>query len=278
MTTKQTDRRIGLWIGGTLAVLLVLWTGLQVAGWAIGTVSRNEHHVLAGPVHALRVQVDSGDLTVLPATDGRVTVDSRAKGTLWLPHAKVRMDGDTVRVGGDCPAISIGRCQLSFVVHVPAGVPVTAHTSSGDVRASGLSAPADLSASSGDVEADELSGGARLSTSSGDVVARGVSGTLHMETSSGDLEGAALKAPSVSADVSSGDIDLDFAVAPVRVDAVSSSGDVNVLVPRVAGTAYRVDVDTSSGDNTVGVATDPASARTLRAVTSSGDVRVAYGR
>jgi DUF4097 and DUF4098 domain-containing protein YvlB len=277
-TRTRTERQVGLWIGGGLAVLLTLWTALQIAAWTVGAVHRDQHWTLAGTVRTVPIQVDSGDLTVLPATDGRVTVDSRAQGSLWLPHVKARLDGDAVRVSGDCRAISIGRCKVAFVVHVPPGVPVVAHTSSGDVDASGLTVAADLSSSSGDVEADDLSGGARLATSSGDVRARGLSGDVHMETSSGDVEGADLRAASVSANVSSGDIELSFAAAPQTVDAVSSSGDVDVLVPPGGSEAYRVDVDTSSGDRSIRVRTDPASDRSLRAVTSSGDVTVAYTR
>ena len=144
---------------------------------------------------------------------------------------------------------------------------------SGDLTASGLSGPVSLRTGSGDVNADGLTGSADLQTSSGDVNVRALNGPLALRTASGDVNGEDLAAGTVEAATASGDVELDFRLAPRDVEAATASGDVDVSVPR--GDTYRVEADTGSGE-AVGVKTDPKT-RVIRARTNSGDVMVGYG-
>jgi DUF4097 and DUF4098 domain-containing protein YvlB len=273
--TKTQDRTLALVVGGVLAAMLTLWGGLSLAGWTVGTVHRSEHHVLRGAVTEVRIDGSAGDVTLVPSSGHDVVVDSRAHGTLWLPKLETRIDGDHVTVRGDCHFVVFGSCGASFVVHVPQGIPVRVKTSSGDVRASGLSGPVNLQVSSGDVDVTALSGGTTAHVSSGDISATGLSGRVVLESSSGDVTSSALTAGFVEAHASSGDVDVDLASVPKGVDASSSSGDVMISLPH-GSEAYDAQVDTSSGDHVVGVRTDPEAGRRLRAVTSSGDVTIRY--
>ena len=153
----------------------------------------------------------------------------------------------TVRMNGNCPAISFGPCRASIVLHVPAGTDGR--------RALRLRRPdreraqrdaCGLETGSGDVNATALTGDADLHTSSGDVNVRGLGGDVALRTASGDVNASDLAAGTVQAVTSSGDVELDFRLAPRDVDAATASGDVDVALP--SGQTYRVEADTGSGD------------------------------
>jgi DUF4097 and DUF4098 domain-containing protein YvlB len=275
MTTATPQRTLWLAAGGLLAAFLTLWAGFSLAGWTVGSVERDTHHVLPGPVSEVQVFGASGDVTLVPTSGRRVVVDGHAQGTLWLPEMQTRIDGGRVTVRGACHVAVFGRCSASFVIGVPAGTPVTVRTSSGDVRASGLTGPVSLKVSSGDVTLDELSGGTTVRVSSGDIAARALSGRAVLETSSGDVTAAELTAAVVSARATSGDVLLDLAEAPQRVNAAASSGDVTIAVPR-GSESYDAEASASSGDHDVLVNDSSRSTRSLTAITSSGDATIAY--
>jgi hypothetical protein len=274
--TRTQDRTLALVVGGVLALIFTVCSGFNLAGWTVGTVHRDEHRVLRGDVKTVYIDGSAGDVTLVPTSGRDVVVDSRAEGTVWLPKMETRIAGDQVTVRGECHFVVFGSCGATFVVHVPAGVAVRAKTSSGDLRASGLSGPVDFEVSSGDVDLDALSGGTTAHVSSGDITARRLGGSVVLETSSGDVTGTELTGAAVKAHASSGDVDVDLASVPQRVSASSSSGDVTIAVPRGSRGAYDAQADTSSGDRTVGVPIDSKSPRSLRAVTSSGDATIRY--
>lgn len=240
MTAARPERTLALAAGGLLAVVFVIWAAFGVAGWTIGTASRSEHRVIAGPVRALRIDgAGRNDVAVEEGPGPDVTVDSVAAGSFRAPHVRVETTATSIHISGGCRPFWFGHCRVSLTVHVPPGTPVDVNASSGDISASGLSGPV------------------RLATSSGDVSATGV------------------RSRTVDAHAGSGNVDLGFAAAPRSVDAETGSGDVSVLVPR--GGVYAVDAETSSGDRTVGVRSDARAAAVVRARAGSGDISVLYG-
>jgi hypothetical protein len=87
-------------------------------------------------------------------------------------------------------------------------------------------------------------------------------------------------AAAVDATLRAGDIDVadlagDQQLTSSAVDARSSTGDVEVLVPH-DGQQYSVRASTSAGSRTVQVADDPAAARQITAQTSAGAVTIGY--
>lgn len=193
------------------------------------------------------------------------------------------------------------RVQLRLALDVPAGLPVsvrsssgdvesgnlpnplTIHTASGDVDVSGTGRGLSIETASGDVSAQNLAG-ARVHTSSGDVVVNGIQGPLELRTSSGDLSitgardslviettsGDAIVSPAprgLELSTESGDLDLEGLGGVVRVNA--TSGDVSAeLTPSV-----RVaDLTTGSGELRVRLA--PTLACDLDLRTSSGTLEV----
>jgi DUF4097 and DUF4098 domain-containing protein YvlB len=274
MTLRQ-QRGGALLVGCLLGLVFAVIAAVQVAAWTVGAVERTTHQVIPGPVGVLKVDAGEGDILVVPTSGEDVRIDSTAKGALHTPRLRAVKDGTMVRMNGNCPAISFGPCQASIVLHVPPGTKLDVRSGSGDLTASGITGPVRMATGSGDVNATGLTGDADLHTSSGDVNVRSLGGDLRLRTASGDVNAEDLAATAVQAVSSSGDVELDFRLAPRDVDAATASGDVDLALP--LGQAYRVEADTGSGETEIGVKTDPASMRVVRARTSSGDVTVGYG-
>jgi DUF4097 and DUF4098 domain-containing protein YvlB len=253
----KADRVIALIAGGVLALIFTTCSAVNVAGWTTGVVEENTHRDIPGPVDELRITAGGGDVQLMPSRDSTITVDSRVRGSLHTPELDVDFDGSDVAVHGGCSEMAIGHCEATLLVGVPAGTAVR------------------VDASSGDIAATALTGNLTLHTASGDVRALNVSGRLDLDTASGDVDGAGIRSTSVRAHTGSGDIDVDFRVAPQTVEADTASGDVRIGVPPGPET-YNVDVDTASGTEDVEMPPDPKSSRLLRAETGSGDVEVVY--
>lgn len=273
--TARGQRGLALFIGAGLALLFSAIAAVQVAGWTVGAVERSSTQVIPGPIDQLVVEADGGDITVVPSLGDTVRISSVVKGSIHTPEPHAYRDGNTVRLDGKCPEITFGPCRARITIYVPQDTPVEVHAGSGDLTASGLTGRVFLETGSGDVTAMGLSGPSELQTGSGDVNVRGLGGATQLQTGSGDVSGEDLATRSVTAETSSGDVDLNFRLRPNDVLASTASGDVNIAVPR--GGAYHVEADPGSGDQQVQVKTDPDAASTIRASTSSGDVAVVYG-
>lgn len=273
--TARRRRGAALLIGGLLGLLFTLIAAVQVAGWTIGAVERTTTQTIAGPVKTLTVDAGPGEIRILPSQDGSVRVDTTTKGSLHAPRVRAVKDGTHVMMSGNCPAFSFGPCDAEIVLHVPVGTAVDVHSSSGDIVASGVGGSLLLDTDSGDVTAVGVTGSVELSTASGDVNLRGGSGRVTLQSQSGDVRAGDVASEDVVAETQSGDVDLDFRIAPRMVEARTTSGDVTVALPDAG--SYDVAADTGSGDSRIGVRTDPNSPRVIRASTNSGDATVGYG-
>ena len=271
--TARHQRGAALLVGGLAGLLFTLIAAVQVAGWTIGAVEHTSTQVIAGPVKVLTVDGGPGDIRILPSQTGDVRVDTRSKGTLHAPRVRAIQDGTHVMMSGNCPAFSFGPCEAEVVLHVPVGTAVEVRSASGDITASGVGGPLLLDTRSGDVTALGVTGSADLRTISGDVILRGGSGRVTLESRSGDVVGIASE--TVSAETVSGDVDLQFRVAPRDVEGTTKSGDVHVALPDTG--SYDADADTRSGETQIGFTPDPDSPRRIRASTISGDANIGYG-
>lgn len=250
--TLSTERRFGI----AISVALILGG----AWWAVTDLTEEaratEQHY---PVQGTSLVVDAGtaDVEIRSGDVRDITVTSRYERNVFGSEPRDKYKDGRLEVGdGGCGFLSFS-CKTEYVIVVPRDLKVTAESSSGDLSASDLPAGADLESSSGDIEVE------------------GVGGALRVQSSSGKVEGRELDAAAVTAESSSGNVELTFASAPTSVEAESSSGNVTIQVPS-GDEAYKVDTDTSSGDDSTSVKTDPASTRSVRASSSSGDVTVEY--
>jgi hypothetical protein len=178
--------------------------------------------------------------------------------------------------------------RVDYVVEVPAGVTVEAHSASGDTEITGLTGAVQAESASGELVLTDLSGSVAARSASGDIRLTNLSGEARANAVSGEIQATNLALPREVTTVS-GDITL----AGVFADTTgiqSTSGDVDVRV--APSSSARVDVGTTSGDiETRGLAladqrqerrsltgTLGAGAGTLTVRTVSGDVTLAAGQ
>lgn len=134
--------------------------------------------------------------------------------------------------------------------------------------------PVEVSLTSGSVTVRNIGGAADLRTTSGRIEAYEVSGDLTAASTSGSIHAVGLTSNKVEAEETSGSISLEFAEAPAQVQASTTAGDIEVLLPR--GNSYRVLTDTSSDGVSIDVATDPGAESTIDLRTTSGSITVTY--
>lgn len=258
-------RRAGqraLWFGvaGITTVVTVGAVGLPQVGWLAAqtdTSAWTARHAIT----AVEVDVTGGDLTVRPSgVADAVSLRQTLTWTVNKPRVTETWQGDRLLITEDCAAPSIAvvnPCGASLELAVPAGVSVQSTVASGSLVVRRMTGSVTVQAQSGDIELDDDSG------------------TLWARTDSGSVDGNRLKAAQVNAQTLSGDVDLDFAAAPMSVSAAVASGEVNVRVPR--GATYRVSGQTDSGDRRIEAAVeDGTSPRQIILDSQSGDVTLGY--
>lgn len=254
MTMPMTSgRRTLLTFGVPLSIAAIGYGALGIVN-AIGLTHYTDSLVVVPVSQVLNVDASEGSVRLEASPDGNIHVV--AKGVYSLAKPKVRAEATVAGVtvtGRQCSG-GVLICSQDLVIEVPASFQVTAKSSGGDVRVSGLTGQLDLHSSAGDVRAD------------------GVTGKLVMSSSAGDVDGTNLRSSDVTASSSAGDVSLRFAADPTHVAADSSAGDVDVRVP--GAVAFRVNAKTSGGDASSTVHEDSASSRTIDAHSSAGDVDV----
>ena len=251
-STMSTERRYGIAISVALILGGLYWA---LTGLTEGTKTGEGSYPVQGD--ALRIDSSSAEVEVRAGDGPDVKVERQFERNVFGSDPKEKYDNGKLELtDSGCGFLSFG-CKTPYIVTVPKDLQVTLKSSSGHVKVSGLTGGADLKSSSGTIEVQD------------------VAGPLRLESSSGDLDGQDLRATSVSTESSSGDVDLDFAVAPQSVDAKASSGDVSIRIPS-GPASYKVETDTSSGDESANVKIDQTATRTIKAQTSSGDVTVEY--
>ena len=250
-----TGRTLLVVIGVLLAVAAIGLGALNIIGSLARETAR--HTGRYDGVRTVDVDVDSGSVAVTGVDGSTTTVRRTVSWSLRKPKIQERQEGDRLVVRVDC-SFPFGRgCGGHFEITVPRATDLRLHSSAGRVEVRGTDGSVDASSSAGRVSATDIGGQATL------------------QSSAGTVEGSRLRSAVVDAQSSAGSVRLAFATAPERVQASSSAGTVDVVVPRDA-TAYRVEASTSAGSSDVTVRTDPGSDRQIDAHSSAGSVRVRY--
>jgi hypothetical protein len=178
--------------------------------------------------------------------------------------------------------------RVDYVVEVPAGVTVEAHSASGDTEITGLTGAVQAESASGELVLADLGGPVSARSASGDIRLTNLSGEARANAVSGEIQATNLARPREVTTVSG-----DITVAGVFADTTgiqSTSGDVDVRV--APASSARIDVTTTSGDiETPGLTladqrqerrsltgTLGAGAGTLTIRTVSGDVALNAGQ
>ncbi|WP_344423157.1 hypothetical protein [Pseudonocardia ailaonensis] len=198
-----------------------------------GSDSGTDTHT--GPVTAVVVDSDAGDVALRPGPDGSATVAHEFRYTGEKPRLTQSLDGGTLRITARCPQTQ-DRCSVTLTVTVPAAAASTVDLGAGGITVGALK------------------------------------GDQTLTTAAGGVTGDGLVAAKVTAKTSAGSVTLRFAAAPTAVEARSSAGSVEVLVPTGR---YRVDASTTVGKTRIDVPDSPGASATITARSTTGSVTVA---
>jgi hypothetical protein len=217
--------------------------------------------VIDQPVHALNVTGTAGDVVIRTGAVGsRVIVTSKLRNAFRHARHSETVTGDVLTLSSTCtggPLIA-DTCAVRTEITLPPGITITVRNTNGDTT----------------VTAD---GPITVTSTNGDIDVAGGRAAIRIRTTNGDLRGRGLRAGSISAQSSNGDVDLRFAAPPGSVSAVSRVGDVRVRVPG-DGTAYRVTAQAKVGSRSVDVPNTPTAGRSIHAASSVGDVTIEQQR
>lgn len=181
--------------------------------------------------------------------------------------------GDSYKLTGSILTIDTScglRCSVSYEIKTAPGVTIRGKLGSGDVKLNGVGAT-DVEIGSGDLVVTSASGPVQARTTSGDIHVLDAKDTVKVQATSGDLE-VINAGGAVTARVTSGNLKLVLA-APGSVTAEASSGDIDVTVPK---SSYKLITKTGSGDVSLnGIENDPSAKNVIDVKVGSGDVNLA---
>lgn len=271
--TSRPVRRLLFGVGSLLTLLMILWGSAQ----ALDRLSIEEERIArsyAG-VTAIDLRHAHGDVDLVRASGRRtiVAIDSR-HGFLSSHQREDTLRAGELRLRGSCDFVTLGTCEENYRVEVPRGVTVSVRTSAGETTARGLrGGDLELRSSAGPVTGTDIR--ARLVTlrsNAGPVKASGIRAEhLVLRSSAGGVDVERSVARIVTAESAAGQTSVELLRAPLRIDASSSAGGVEVFVPNGV---YDVDARTSAGEESVQVRQRPGARRKIRAHSSAGDVNV----
>jgi Putative adhesin len=248
---------------GAVALVAAAAAALAGCGGGIGaTLTFND--VEKVKVNEIVLDGSSGDVEVSTSAINETRI-TRIVHSDADPGLSYTLTGSQLHLGTSCGH----DCRVSYRIEAPAGVAVTGELRSGNVALTGVG-NTDVHVSSGDIDIHRATGRVQARATSGEVTVTDSTGPATLVATSGDINAVNIGG-AVAATASSGEIQVRLD-APASVTAVSSSGDVNVVVP--AG-KYHVRTRATSGDvNVDGITDDPSAKNVLDVRASSGDVTV----
>lgn len=269
---ERAYRRRWILIPGVVVLLCVV-VGLV---YALGPSRTHEELVSQTyPTGITKVEVSGpGDVTLTGAPVNALQATWETHWNYRKPAVRGTRDGDTLKLRLDCSRTVGVECWADLRLAVPKGVGLDVSTADGDVRAVGLDGPVTVHGTDGDVQLADVTGDVDVRGTGGDVRLAGVTGNVTVETTSGDIKAEGLTGKTARLSSNSGDVHTEFGAVPQRVTATSTSGDVQVGVPRPG--PYQVRTNARSGDVRTDVNTSPWATPVIQATTTSGDIRVFY--
>jgi DUF4097 and DUF4098 domain-containing protein YvlB len=221
------------------ALAAAVGIALLAGGCGIGTPqfsqSASASYQVGGSVTSLDVDTAGGTIEVdAGAQTTTVQVTETVHYNNTEPDAVHSLSGGVLSLSD--PGCANDRCEVDYVVRVPAAV------------------------------------AARLSSHGGQITVHGLAGSLDAQSSGGDVTADSAASTSVTVSSAGGGVSLAFTAVPDSVDVSSSGGSATVALP--AGTSYAVTEDASGGSQKVAVPVDPRSPHTVKVRSSGGDIAV----
>lgn len=188
-----------------------------------------DHAVFGGPILAVRVEIDAGDVTV-ESGGAAVSVARTLRGAA-VGALSQRVEDGILRIEARCRPVL--PCAADIALVVPPGLPVDVRTGSGDVHVSGVDSDLSIAVGDGDVSAYDLLGA-----------------TVRVQAGWGDARLSFAATPTdVSVGVGVGDVVLAVPAGGYDLD-VESLGAPRIAVAEDAE-GPRLRVRTASGTATV---------------------------
>ena len=215
------------------AVAVAVASSAALSGNSHGTGGPGTVSVIANSVRTVELQALPGQLTIVGATTGRVTLTGRLD---WHGHAPVGtkrlVNAHLLRLSYRCATSS--PCTAKWRLVVPRHTAVVLSQPSGHVVVSGLAGPLRITADSIDVSATRLS------------------------------------SPSLQATITSGHLAATFAAPPKQVSLTLTSAQATLSLP--GSVAYAVSDQVTSGYVHVGIPVTAGAAHTVTARVLSGEL------
>lgn len=264
------DGAVTVGVGGSDQVVVeqTARTGFQDVTYGTTTTSAGGGRVTTGPGSA--ADGFGGERLVVEHTCPRGWSSGVCRADLavevpWGTSVVVRSSSGAIRAEGVTGALDLETSDGDVDVLAATGT-VQARTSNGHVDVDGAGGPVRASSGDGRVSVRDAGGSVEARTRSGDVLVDGAGGTVTADSGDGDVE-ARQVAGSAAVTTSSGAV----RVSGVRGDVTATTGDGPVVV-RGTGTAVALEISTGDGRSTVDAPTDPSATRTVTIRSSSGDV------
>lgn len=231
-----------------------------------------ERFIDAADVSSLELTARAGSLRIRPADGNAIRLDARLCSTdedaLVMMDVVHAVDGDRlsldVVIPWDSPDFDPDGASIDLQLAVPAGLPIDAQDSSGDIDVHGV-ALRSLRDSSGGIRIRDGRSALTLEDSSGEIDIQALAGDLVLSDSSGEIEVHGVRGGVHIRHDSSGGIDLRDIHGDVSIDRDSSGG---IRVEAVKG-GVRIGADSSGGIELFNIAKD-----VVIGSDGSGEIRV----
>ena len=244
--------------GGTLALGSVGWGAFNVVELVAHQVRTEVTPYDAADVDVLDVDTSNGAVTIVGAAErDEITVTARISDGLRTTGERQTLVDGRLELRGSCPILASMWCEVKYTVEVPADIDVRVDTDNGQISVRGITGTAVLEADNGAVEVADLRGDLTVNGDNTSVTA------------------TQLMSDSVIAETDNGSITIELLEPPTSVDARSSNGSIDVLLPDTEET-YVLDISTDNGDISRDIRTAPDSPRHILIETDNGDAIVRY--
>lgn len=271
----EARRTLTIGLGAVLSAFLVAFGGLQVVQ---ATTRATQHDSMSFRQPVRHIEVDSGArVSIYGEPSNTVNVKRTISESIGHPRPQSYVAGDTLHLSGGCDVLFIGWCSIKYEIRLPAGVPLTVHSSDGRVSAENMRADLSMTADSGTLSATNIQGSLTMSASSGRISADSVTGkSMRLDADSGRISAAGISVRQFDARASSGRISAEFKTDPTSVVADADSGTIDIVLPRDE-TGYDVTgIGADSGSRDIGVKARKGAAHKIVAHASSGRISVEY--
>jgi len=206
-----------------------------------------------------------GDVKITTAAVDQTTIQRVIRRTT-NPGESYKLSGTTLSIDTSCGL----NCNVSYDIRTPPGVKVRGNLDSGDVVLAGV-ADTTVQVASGDVMVTDATGPVKVEATSGDIEVLRSHGTVDAVATSGDIRTIDAQG-AVTARATSGDVQVHLST-PTSVTADVSSGDLDITVP--PGSYHIVNRGSAGGDASItGLTSDPASKNVLDVKADSGDMHI----